>query len=229
MPRYIILSAGLHLSVLLLIFWSVLFQRHVDVSMYYGVDFVGFAGSQAETVPAEKQEMKTESKISRIITAQKTTPDDLLVKTNRTKRESSVKRITERTETVPPAQNQLINPAGNKGSGAAGLPFGQGAHSAGGISVSNFPYNWYLAIIRDKVMLHWNEASSLSRKQVCTVLFIIERDGSLGDLNIERSSGDSYFDHVALQSVEYSQPFPPLPDDYKGKDLRVHMDFQVAK
>ncbi|MFH0807241.1 MAG: TonB family protein [Elusimicrobiota bacterium] len=217
MTKFLAYSTGLHLTIFFLIFSSFFFQRHVDVSMYYGVDFVGTIGGSAQ-----KPSTDIKTKESKIITIPKVTKDDLQIKTKNTKAKDLVRRLVDREN--PPAQ--VINPEGNAGAGNSGLPFGQGG---GGISVSNFPYNWYLSILRDRLMSRWNEESSLSKKQVCSVMFVIEKDGSLGDLSIERSSGDGYFDHVALRSVEYSQPFPPLPEDFKENELRVHVDFKVSQ
>ena len=187
--------------------------------MYYGVDFVGTIGGSAK-----KPDATPKAKESKLITIPKLNKEDLQIKTKNTKTKDLVRRLVDREN--PPMQPQVVNPDGNAGAGSSGLPFGQ---DGGGISVSNFPYNWYLSILRDRLMSRWNEESSLNKKQVCSVMFVIERDGSLGDLSIERSSGDGYFDHVALRTVEYAQPFPPLPDEFKENDLRLHVDFKVSQ
>lgn len=194
--------------------------------MYYGVDFIGSSGSGNNS---EKTKNDLKIKSSKIITLPKTNSEDLLIKKNKknSKVKELVKRISER-ENTPQIQNPGIDTTGNNAAGSAstGLPFGSGS---GGISVSNFPYAWYLLNLKNKLMTYWNEASSLSKKQVCSVMFIINRDGTLGDLKIEKSSGDNYFDQVALRAVEYAQPFPPLPDEYRENEIRVHVDFRVAQ
>jgi len=43
------------------------------------------------------------------------------------------------------------------------------------------------------------------------VVFEIRRDGRLNVLTIDRSSGNAYYDQVALRAINDASPFPPLP------------------
>jgi hypothetical protein len=34
---------------------------------------------------------------------------------------------------------------------------------------------------------------------------------------------------MALRAVSYAEPFPPLPQDFKEDELKVHVEFKVAQ
>ncbi|OGS21103.1 MAG: hypothetical protein A2252_05570 [Elusimicrobia bacterium RIFOXYA2_FULL_39_19] len=218
MAKYLFYSTGFHTAIILLIFGSLFFNKHIDVSMYYGVDFIGSSGSSSEaSLPNEK------TRESKVITIPKTNPEDLLIKKNskdKTKVKEEIKKVNKEENTSKTTQSN--NPA-NTSAAAAGLPLGQGG---GGISVSNFPYKWYLSTVRDRIFSQWTEVSS-NMKRSSIIRFSIQRDGSLGSLEIEKSSGDNYYDHIALRAVEYAQPFPPLPNEFSENQLTVHVDFSA--
>jgi colicin import membrane protein len=49
-----------------------------------------------------------------------------------------------------------------------------------------------------------------------TVAQSIARDGRLSDIQIEKSSGNLHLDNSGLRAIIKSNPFPPLPADFKG-------------
>ena len=55
--------------------------------------------------------------------------------------------------------------------------------------------------------------------------FRIEKDGSISDATVERSSGLPFVDRAALRAVVSSSPLPPLPAEYGGSHLGVHLKF----
>ena len=108
--------------------------------------------------------------------------------------------------------------------GSAGL---QGAISLD----SNFEFTYYLTLVRNRVMQSWAPPAGLasSGKPVqAVVYFRIARDGSMGSLRLETSSGIEFFDRSALRAAELSDPLPPLPLGYSGGDLGVHFGFQFV-
>jgi Gram-negative bacterial tonB protein. len=58
------------------------------------------------------------------------------------------------------------------------------------------------------------------------IRFRIERDGTIGDPQLERSSGLPFVDRAALRAVMASSPLPPLPQEFTGKYLGVHLIFE---
>jgi len=47
-------------------------------------------------------------------------------------------------------------------------------------------------------------------------------------LAISKSSGNTYYDQAALRAITEANPFPPLPADFPGTTLRVHLGFNFA-
>ena len=56
--------------------------------------------------------------------------------------------------------------------------------------------------------------------------FHIERDGTISDPEIETSSGLPFVDRAALRAVLAASPLPPLPPEYGGSQLGVHLIFE---
>ncbi len=88
-----------------------------------------------------------------------------------------------------------------------------------------FPYPWYLKSIADKLDSHWKPPENFQADTVCQIAFVIHRDGQVSGSVIEKASGDSVFDELALRAVLYSNPLPPLPGGFPDDTLKVHMKF----
>jgi periplasmic protein TonB len=76
-------------------------------------------------------------------------------------------------------------------------------------------YNRWLKIKVESV-LRYPELAALSGLQgTLYIEFNIMKDGSLGDLELLRSSGYKILDDEALRSIRDAAPFQPLPDEWK--------------
>jgi TonB family protein len=51
------------------------------------------------------------------------------------------------------------------------------------------------------------------------------RDGAVSKLVIATSSGTQPLDRAAVAGISASNPFPPLPSEYKGADVRLQFSF----
>ena len=75
-------------------------------------------------------------------------------------------------------------------------------------------YNRWLKIKVESV-LHYPELAAISGYQgTLYILFDIMKDGSLGRLEVLKSSGYKILDDEALRSIRDSAPFQPLPDEW---------------
>jgi TonB family protein len=92
--------------------------------------------------------------------------------------------------------------------------------------IADFPYAYYLKIIKKNVGDNWDIAHSGAGSHTVTVYFKIDRDGKVQDASVEKTSGKSYYDQVALKAVLRSNPFPGLPDGYKESFLIIHYNFK---
>jgi TonB family protein len=107
-------------------------------------------------------------------------------------------------------------------------PLGAASGSATGsgpltLSVSDFPYAWYIRQIQGKIQEKW--VGRAIPGQQPAIVFEIRRDGRLNVVTIDRSSGNAYYDQVALRAINDASPFPPLPDDFKKPVLRIGLQF----
>lgn len=92
---------------------------------------------------------------------------------------------------------------------------------------AGFGSNYYVDVMRTKVAEYWRNpiqgATSVIRS---TIYFKIKKDGSIFDAFIEKPSGLNLFDQAALRSVLSADPLPPLPSEYTGNELGVHLEFE---
>jgi protein TonB len=118
------------------------------------------------------------------------------------------------------------------GAGGPGWGEGIGGELAGQIGIFDFPYDWYLQTIRDKISANW--LTSLVDPGVrgtfrVAVYFRIYRNGSTSDVEVRQSSEIPSLDLSAKRAIQNAQPFPPLPDDYNKDYLGIILLFEHSK
>ena len=130
--------------------------------------------------------------------------------------------------------------AGQSGAGS-GIRIGLGDGTGGGglgsgygdqIGLSDFPYQYYLQIISDRVSSSWFTSlvdPGVAGTFYTTVYFKILRNGQVSDLKVKESSGIASLDMSAQRAIQISAPFPPLPSDYDGAYLGIHLIFEHSK
>jgi protein TonB len=121
---------------------------------------------------------------------------------------------------APPAAPSPPPPLGRRD----GSSQGSGATT---LNVSDFPFAWYLSRVQAKVTERW--AGKAIPGQQPIAIFEISRDGKINGLAIEKTSGNPYYDQAALRAITEATPFPPLPAEYGGQMLRVHLGFHFAE
>ncbi len=91
-------------------------------------------------------------------------------------------------------------------------------------------YGWYIAAAKRRVAPNWNVLfldPSVRNSQTlhCVISFTIMHDGTVRNLRIAQSSGNSSWDSSGLRAIQSSSPFPPLPNDWTAPDVSVLWDF----
>jgi len=82
-------------------------------------------------------------------------------------------------------------------------------------------YNRWLKVKVESV-LRYPELAAISGYQgTLYILFDIMKDGSLGRLEVLKSSGYKILDDEALRSIRDSAPFQPLPDEWNMKQYSI--------
>ncbi len=141
--------------------------------------------------------------------------------------------MTEVQKNKKPARQQKPQdtpPSGKAADSRAkpGLPQGVDYGSEfGDVSVEggSFETPTYLNILFAKIKNRWDNPFQGSDKIACVIYFTIEKGGAISDATIEMSSGIAAFDQSALRAVLNSSP-PPLPLEYSGTQLGIHLQFQ---
>ncbi len=90
------------------------------------------------------------------------------------------------------------------------------------------PYAYYLMSVRDKVASNWNPPAGVAakgRELAAMINFRIDRSGKIVASYIEEPSGAGVFDQAGLRAIVQSDPLPPLPRDYAGDWLGIHLRF----
>ena len=89
----------------------------------------------------------------------------------------------------------------------------------------------YLARVRARISKFWiGPPVDISGKALTvTVRFRLERDGRVGAVTIERSSGNDYYDMAAQRAVQSAMPVPPFPPSMKESYLDSSFTFSVGE
>lgn len=91
-------------------------------------------------------------------------------------------------------------------------------------------YGWYIAAAKRRVAPNWNllfldPSARNSRTLHCVISFTILRDGTVKNLRVEQSSGNSSWDTAGVRAIQSSSPFQQLPSDWTAHDVSVLWDF----
>lgn len=94
-------------------------------------------------------------------------------------------------------------------------------------------YGWYVEAVRRKIGGSWNlfeiEPAVRNARRAKTVMtFTIYRDGSVKNVRLEQSSGNSSMDVSAQRALANASPMPALPNDYSGSYVNVSFDFDLS-
>jgi protein TonB len=107
---------------------------------------------------------------------------------------------------------------------------GFGISTAGGsgsgvrLDVTNFCCQEYIDLMAATIRARWREDAVLVG--VTTIKFTIQKDGTLTDIQLEKSSGYAQLNLYAERAVRDTRTLPPLPRAYPNPTLTVHLDFE---
>jgi TonB family protein len=86
-------------------------------------------------------------------------------------------------------------------------------------------FNPYLMRVLSLVRRNWYavipEIARLGKQGRVVLEFSILRNGNVPDLVLRSGSGTESLDGAALSSIRLSNPFPPLPSEFPGQDIRL--------
>lgn len=115
----------------------------------------------------------------------------------------------------------------NRGLGFGGLSTGGGLGSGSYLDVRNFCCPDYLATMIQVIRGNWSARQQVGGETM--VVFRIQRDGRLTDIEVERSSGYPALDLTAQRALFVTQRLPPLPAAFPDDHLTVHLRFEYTR
>jgi periplasmic protein TonB len=144
------------------------------------------------------------------------------------------------TPNVPPPTNAI--PYG--GGGAPALPYSstftqpgtgtQGALGMTGQGGGDFgsKYSWFVDTVRNRISGNWLQSMidpSVRFAPRATLNFTILRDGTITNIQLVHSSGNSSVDNSAIRAIQSSSPVNRLPNDYSGSMVNVEFWFEFKR
>jgi len=83
-----------------------------------------------------------------------------------------------------------------------------------------------LALVRRNWFAVIPESAKFGNRGVTQLQFIIDRSGQVPKLVIATPSGSEALDRAAVAGISASVPFPPLPNEFKGQQIRLQFAFK---
>lgn len=134
----------------------------------------------------------------------------------------------------PRSTKPTVGPAIQQGSAIAktnattpgfGLSSGGGG-SGGHLEVADFCCPEYLQTMTASIKSNWNSQQGAPGR--VHLRFVIQRDGRIADITIEKSSGVETLDLYARRALILTR-LPPLPQGYSEPALAVHLYFDYTR
>ena len=97
------------------------------------------------------------------------------------------------------------------------------------VDTEDFPFAYYLSLIRYRIQENWRppfQTLAEGEKMTAIVGFRIIRNGSVENVNLEHASNRFLFDQAAQRAIHAMGKLPPLPDEFSGDHLTVHIEFE---
>ena len=114
---------------------------------------------------------------------------------------------------------------GGGGYGSAGNPGPGNPNGAPGIDAIREPdFGPYMRELQRRIKMNWDPPKGDQSKRV-VLMFKIAKDGRLLSCSVHKSSGLPNADKAAIQAVQATAPFRPLPADFKGSSIDIQFTF----
>jgi TonB family protein len=131
-------------------------------------------------------------------------------------------------------QDAMRGALGGRTGADVGAP-GRGGPLQAGATILSDVGNWdpseYMRKLHNDIQRNWDPLipeevqPPLRKRGVVGIRFIILRDGQIGDIKLETTSGDVALDKAAWYGITSEGQFPPLPPAYHGQQLELRVGF----
>jgi TonB family protein len=141
------------------------------------------------------------------------------------------KAATSAKKTTPEANSNVIPTAPQPGAGGSGgWAGGSGGGRGGGTGVSigsgsgGLGDSWYARTVESRISGNWMRPVQAGRIEI-VYSFIIAPDGSIREINKEKSSGNDELDLTAERAIRASNPLAPPPPELRSRPLKFLAQF----
>ena len=110
-------------------------------------------------------------------------------------------------------------------SDSIGLSTGGGG-TGGQINLGNFCCPAYVAEMLQIIHRNWRQQQGARGATI--MRFVIDRQGTLSDISVSRSSGNFLLDQAATRALTLTK-LPPLPREYTNPTLTVNLEFNFTQ
>jgi TonB family protein len=217
MKKMLILSVVFHFTFVVVLFSvSVSWRRVFDLQSVYQVNLVTLPSPPKQEVkppdppskappPSPKPAVKKAPKQDKPKVITKTRPKKTEVAQPKTDKDSKSEQATASIPSIPSVQLD--------------------------VDVPDFQFPFYLKLIQGKIGSLWSppDFNMGDELREVVVSFTLIATGKIKSIQIEKSSGNSFFDQAALRAVYMADPLPPLPRDFRDPNLKIHFRFSLDR
>lgn len=96
------------------------------------------------------------------------------------------------------------------------------------LNTSELKYQKYLLNMKQKIELYWEYPDLAARngwQGNLKINFRINKDGSVSDIELAKSSGYPMLDDAAITAIRLASPFPPFPENFEIADINIKGQF----
>ena len=121
--------------------------------------------------------------------------------------------------------NKLAKGSGGGGTGGYGNPGPGNPNGRPGIDAIKEPdFGPYMRELTRRIKMNWDPPKGNESKRV-VLLFKIAKDGRLLSCSVFKSSGLPGADKAAINAVQATAPFRPLPAEFRGQSIDIQFTF----
>jgi colicin import membrane protein len=234
----ILLSLMLHAVVLILLFFTPSFPSpKLTFGPVYTVSLVNFSGNvlqrKSETAAAKElmQAARSETVLKKRLEPEPVIPIRSLE--SRRKQDQNLEKAMEEIRKRAAASAATPKPQTKAGSDTKAMPeakAGPASSLPAGDADMNDKMGTYYTTIWSRIKGKWAFPGLLPGDVLETVIDVtILRSGAVTAMNIEKRSGNRYFDESVLMAIRKASPFPPLPAWISEGSLDVGIRFHSSE
>lgn len=145
-----------------------------------------------------------------------------------------IEKPAPRTNTRKPVTGEEVKSGASRvDTRGAAVPFG-GLSTSGGtglsassLGIENFCCPEYINLMIQSIRRNWNQEQGAAGRVI--VKYTIRRDGVLTQFEVTKPSGNFILDQESLRAVVKTKQLPPLPPEYTGQTLTIHLTFEYER